>query len=68
MAQSSAYESIDPKKTYTLYAIVRLGVMGMSVPTVKANVLRDMGSDNILKTEIEQAGVMSRYRSSGRTW
>jgi hypothetical protein len=56
---------IDPNKSYSMYMIVKLGVLGASLPTVKMKIMKDQLEGNILKTRVETIGKMRRYHILG---
>lgn len=55
---------IDPQKTYSLYEIIGLGVLGTQ-PTVKKKVQDDRLEKNLLDTKIEGKGRERRYHITG---
>lgn len=56
---------IDPKKVYSKYEIVLLGVLGKTEPTVRKKILEDLSGRNVLETKVVGTGRERRYFVKG---
>jgi hypothetical protein len=56
---------IDPKKTYSMHAIIQMGVLGKHQQTVLKKIMQDQLGANLLKAESEGTGRQRRYRILG---
>ena len=56
-----SHKEIDPQRVYSVYQIIKLGVIGTTRPTVTKRVTDDRLEDNILQTKVEGRGRERRY-------
>lgn len=56
---------IDPKKTYSKYEIILLGVLGKTEPTVRKRILEDLRAKNVMETRVVGEGREKRYFVKG---
>lgn len=56
--------NIDPKQKYSIYALVKLGVLGETRATVIKKIMQGRAGANILKVKIEGKCIATSYSIS----